>query len=76
MSLGGAFFGESMFHRQRDASKVALVALVSRLRERGFALLDAQAQTSHLSRFGCIEVTSADYMTMLDHALERECEFA
>ena len=52
VSLGGAFFGESMFHRERDASKVALVALVERLRERGYELLDSQTCTKHLARFG------------------------
>jgi leucyl/phenylalanyl-tRNA--protein transferase len=75
VSLGGAFFGESMFHRVRDASKVALVALVERLRERGFTLLDAQASTHHLRRFGCLEIPSADYLQLLDAALERNCRF-
>lgn len=75
VSLCGAFFGESMFHRVRDASKVALVALVERLRERGFTLLDAQASTRHLRRFGCLEIPSADYLQLLDAALERNCRF-
>src|SRR5512139_3612448 len=52
VSLRGAFFGESMFHTETDASKVALVALVERLRARGFALLDVQWPTPHLARFG------------------------
>ena len=76
VSLGGAFFGESMFHRQRDASKVALVHLVSRLRERKFELLDAQAQTPHLARFGCVEISGADYTTRLRRALRKRCDFA
>ena len=56
VALGGAFFGESMFHRDTDASKVALVALVDRLRARGFALLDTQWVTPHLEQFGAIEI--------------------
>jgi len=75
VSLGGAFFGESMFHTQRDASKVALVALVERLRERGFSLLDTQAQTSHLARFGCIEIPAVEYQKLLEAALLLECRF-
>jgi leucyl/phenylalanyl-tRNA--protein transferase len=75
VSLGGAFFGESMFHHQRDASKVALVHLVQRLRERGFELLDTQAVTSHLSRFGCIEIPARQYLDRLAKALASECEF-
>ena len=69
VSLGGAFFGESMFHRRTDASKVALVALVERLRERGFVLLDAQARTPHLSRFGCLEVPASRYVRLLRDAI-------
>jgi leucyl/phenylalanyl-tRNA--protein transferase len=76
VSLGGAFFGESMFHRRRDASKIALVALVNRLRERGFVLLDTQASTSHLRRFGCIEIPAEDYLKRLDAAMKIECEFS
>jgi leucyl/phenylalanyl-tRNA--protein transferase len=75
VSLGGAFFGESMFHRRKDASKIALVALVNRLREKGFVLLDTQASTSHLRRFGCIEISSEDYLQRLDAALKLKCEF-
>jgi leucyl/phenylalanyl-tRNA--protein transferase len=56
VSLGRAFFGESMFHRARDASKVALVHLVARLKACGFALLDTQFVTTHLQTFGAIEV--------------------
>jgi leucyl/phenylalanyl-tRNA--protein transferase len=76
VSLGSAFFGESMFHYQRDASKVALVALADRLRERGYELLDTQASTPHLRRFGCIEIRSEDYLRRLKKALDRKCTFA
>jgi leucyl/phenylalanyl-tRNA--protein transferase len=75
VSLGGAFFGESMFHRVRDASKVALVHLVNRLRERGFQLLDTQASTSHLRRFGCVDIPSGEYLVMLKRAIKIECVF-
>ena len=75
VSLGGAFFGESMFHRRTDASKIALVALVQRLRERGFVLLDAQASTAHLKRFGCVELPAAEYLRRLGAALQVKCDF-
>jgi len=71
LSLGGAFFGESMFHRATDASKVALVHLVARLRHGGYSLLDAQFQTTHLAQFGTREVPRAAYRDMLEHALEK-----
>ena len=76
VSIRGAFFGESMFHHVRDASKVALVHLVERLRERGYALLDSQASTPHLRRFGCIEISAEDYADRLRAALEKDCTFA
>lgn len=76
VSLGAAFFGESMFHTRRDASKVALVHLVNRLRERGFELLDTQAVTTHLATFGAIAIPASDYLVRLNRALRRECEFA
>lgn len=76
VSLGGAFFGESMFHHVRDASKIALVHLVSRLRERGFELLDTQASTPHLERFGCIEIPAWEYERRLRQAINKPCEFA
>ncbi len=76
VSLGGAFFGESMFHRRTDASKIALVSLVERLRDRGYALLDAQASTSHLRTFGCLELPAPEYLRRLDAALQLRCEFA
>jgi leucyl/phenylalanyl-tRNA--protein transferase len=69
VSLGRAFFGESMFHRARDASKVALVHLVARLIEGGFVLLDTQFVTDHLRSFGAVEVPRLRYRAMLDAAL-------
>lgn len=75
VALGGAFFGESMFHRHRDASKVALVALVQRMKERGFTLLDIQYTTEHLQRFGCMEIPREDYLRKLAVALRRDCAF-
>ncbi len=73
--LGGAFFGESMFHRERDASKVALVALVDRLQRRGFTLLDVQWVTPHLEQFGATPITRAEYLRRLSRALARPCAF-
>lgn len=70
VSLGRAFFGESMFSRVRDASKICLVNLVERLRGRGFALLDTQFTTSHLKRFGAIDVARGKYQRLLREALE------
>jgi leucyl/phenylalanyl-tRNA---protein transferase len=75
VSLGAAFFGESMFHYRRDASKVALVHLVERLREREFELLDTQAMTQHLQRFGCVEVSADEYMGLLARAMKKRCVF-
>lgn len=75
VSLGGAFFGESMFYRVTDASKIALAALVQRLRERQFALLDTQAVTRHLVQFGTIEVSADEYMKMLGAAVALERKF-
>jgi leucyl/phenylalanyl-tRNA---protein transferase len=67
--LGRAFFGESMFSRARDASKIALVYLVARLRFGGFVLLDTQFVTGHLARFGAIEVGRAEFQRLLEGAL-------
>ncbi|QJU57947.1 leucyl/phenylalanyl-tRNA--protein transferase [Sphingomonas sp. AP4-R1] len=67
--LGGAFFGESMFSRATDASKVALAHLVARLKYGGFQLLDCQFQTDHLATMGAIEIARADYVVLLDAAL-------
>lgn len=75
VSIRGAFFGESMFHHVRDASKIALVHLVNRLRERGYELLDTQASTPHLRRFGCIEISAEEYAERLRAALEKDCTF-
>ena len=65
VALGRAFFGESMFSRKTDASKIALVALVERLRERGFGLLDTQWMTDHLRTFGGIEIGRREYLELL-----------
>ncbi len=73
--LGGAFFGESMFSRARDASKVALVHLVDRLTAGGFELLDTQFNTSHLRQFGAVEIPKVDYEYLLANALEVEADF-
>jgi leucyl/phenylalanyl-tRNA---protein transferase len=76
VSLGGAFFGESMFHRARDASKMALIHLVGRLKERGFTLLDTQFITDHLKQFGAIEIPRAQYMRLLQQALVIPAQFS
>jgi len=73
--IGGAFFGESMFHRATDTSKVALVALVERLRDRGFALLDTQWQTPHLAQFGTMEIPRREYLRQLKRAISLPCAF-
>ncbi|HSZ50395.1 MAG TPA: leucyl/phenylalanyl-tRNA--protein transferase [Caulobacteraceae bacterium] len=75
VALGGAFFGESMFSLERDASKVALVHLVARLRAGGFALLDTQFVTEHLMRLGAVEIDRADYRRRLSIALGRRARF-
>lgn len=76
VSLKAAFFGESMFSRERDASKVALVHLVARLRRAGYLLLDTQFTTSHLEQFGVREVTRAEFLSMLDAALKVDANFS
>jgi leucyl/phenylalanyl-tRNA--protein transferase len=76
VTLGRAFFGESMFHRMRDASKVALVHLVARLKAGGFKLLDTQFVTDHLKTFGAIEVPRRQYHKLLEAALAGEGDFA
>ena len=75
VSLGGAFFGESMFSRATDASKVALVDLVARLQRGGYVLLDTQFVTSHLNRFGAVEIEQAEYRRRLQHALVQPAWF-
>ena len=76
VSVGGAFFGESMFHLVTDASKVALHALVERLRSRGFILLDTQWTTPHLLNFGTYELPRKAYLDQLSHAIDLPCTFA
>ncbi len=75
ISLGSAFFGESMFSRERDASKVCLVHLVSHLIKRNFTLLDTQFTTNHLETFGAVEVPRRQYQKMLENALAQPAEF-
>ena len=70
VSLGSAFFGESMFSRRTDASKICLVHLVERLKQRGFTLLDTQFTTEHLRTFGAIDVPKDEYAKMLEKAME------
>jgi leucyl/phenylalanyl-tRNA--protein transferase len=70
VSLGSAFFGESMFSRRTDASKICLVHLVERLRANGFTLLDTQFTTEHLKTFGAIDIAKEDYLEMLKDAVE------
>ena len=76
VALGGAFFGESMFSRMPDASKVAFVALIERLRERGFVLLDAQYSNPHTQRLGAIEIPRSEFLTRLRAAVRLHCRFA
>jgi leucyl/phenylalanyl-tRNA--protein transferase len=76
VAIAGAFFGESMFHHVSDASKVALAALVGRLRDRSYALLDTQWVTPHLEQFGAVEIPRRRYLALLAAALGRDCSFA
>ena len=75
VALGAAFFGESMFSRERDASKVALVHLVARLKAGGFTLLDTQFVTEHLSRLGAVEIPRVRYRALLRAAVAAEANF-
>jgi|WetSurMetagenome_2_1015567.scaffolds.fasta_scaffold198875_2 leucyl/phenylalanyl-tRNA---protein transferase len=75
VAIRGAFFGESMFSRIPDASKVALVHLVMRLKKKGYTLLDTQFTTPHLQRFGAREIPRAEYLQRLEKALHRTCSF-
>jgi leucyl/phenylalanyl-tRNA--protein transferase len=75
LEIGAAFFGESMFSRQRDASKVALAWLIAKLKNGGFTLLDAQFQTDHLSSMGAIEISRDDYHKKLEDALRKKGDF-
>ena len=73
--LGAAFFGESMFSRETDASKLALVHLVERLRAGRFSLLDTQFTTEHLKRFGAMDVSREEYSALLEAAIGQEADF-
>ena len=73
IALGGAFLGESMFHQVSNASKVALVHLVERMKQRGFTLLDTQFTTEHLRQFNCLEIPRSEYLERLDTALQMDC---
>lgn len=75
VTIGAAFFGESMFSRERDASKVALVHLVARLIHGGFELLDAQFLTNHLAQFGAVGLQQADYLRALEKAIGKNADF-
>ncbi len=75
VSIGGAFMGESMFQRMTDASKVALIFLVERLKERGFVLLDTQYMNKHLASFNARNISRDEYLTRLNEALELDCRF-
>ncbi|CAK0750135.1 Leucyl/phenylalanyl-tRNA--protein transferase [Azospirillaceae bacterium] len=75
VSLGGVFFGESMFSRETDASKVALTHLVARLRAAGYRMLDAQYVTSHLARFGAVAIPREEYHRCLEEALTYKTNF-
>ncbi|HSO43782.1 MAG TPA: leucyl/phenylalanyl-tRNA--protein transferase [Rhodospirillales bacterium] len=75
LALGGAFFGESMFSRATDASKVVLIHLAALLRRGGFTLLDSQFITDHLRQFGAVEIPNPVYLQMLDDALQQQATF-
>lgn len=75
VAVRGVFFGESMFHTVTDASKIALSALVDRLRERGYSLLDIQWTTPHLKTFGALDIPRAEYLQRLAAGLKQSCEF-
>jgi len=75
VAIGGAFFGESMFHRVTDASKIALIALVEHLRARKFALLDTQWLTPHLQQFAAVEISREHYLKLLRRAVELPRKF-
>ncbi len=75
VSIGGAFFGESMFQTRTDASKIALIHLVGRLIAAGYKLLDTQFVTEHLSQFGAIEIPRSQYKALLETALSQDTDF-
>jgi leucyl/phenylalanyl-tRNA---protein transferase len=76
VAIKGAFFGESMFMRTSYASQIALVALVERLRERGYQLLDAQMRTPHIAHFGALDLPHHEYLNLLYKAMRLDCQFA
>lgn len=75
VSVGGLFAGESMFHRVRDASKVALVALLTRLRDRGYLLFDTQIANAHTAQFGAVDIPRAEYLRRLTAAVRADATF-
>lgn len=75
VAIGGAFFGESMFHRETDASKVALAWLMEHTRSRGFTLIDTQWLTPHLAMLGAVEIPRSEYLRRLAAALTQDCRF-
>ncbi len=75
VAIGGAFMGESMFHRVTDASKICLVYLVERMKARGFTLLDSQYMTDHLGTFNALNIRRSEYLERLHDALNRNCRF-
>ncbi|MGH1375116.1 MAG: leucyl/phenylalanyl-tRNA--protein transferase [Alphaproteobacteria bacterium] len=75
ITIGGAFFGESMFSRKRDASKVSLVHLAARLHHAGYEVLDTQFTNEHLEQFGVYEIEHTDYLSRLEPVLEKNCVF-
>jgi len=75
VAVGGGFFGESMFHRVTDASKIALAALVEQLKRQGFVLLDTQWLTPHLLQFGAVEISRAEYLQLLERAVNLRRSF-
>jgi leucyl/phenylalanyl-tRNA---protein transferase len=76
IAIGGAFFGESMFSRTSGASKVALASLMMRLEKAGFCLLDSQFITPHLAQFGAVEISRAEYLVLLENAIELDVAFS
>lgn len=75
LALGGAFFGESMFHRRSYASQVAFDRLVGHLRTRGYLLLDAQIMNPHLKKLGAVEIAHEDYLVLLEQSLQKKIRF-
>jgi leucyl/phenylalanyl-tRNA---protein transferase len=76
ITIGGAFIGESMFYRIPEGSKVAMVKLVERLRQRQFVLFDAQMMNPHLERFGAYRINDTEYQALLNKALQKHCDLA